>query len=53
MRKDGNRLCHARRMRNSPTDAEMRLWRNLRVGRLAGYKFRRQQPIGRYIVDFV
>ena len=53
MRKDGNGLCHARRMRHSPTDAEMRLWRNLRAGRLAGYKFRRQQLIGRYIVDFV
>ena len=46
-------LAHAKRMRHSPTDAETRLWRNLRAGRLAGYKFRRQQPLGRYIVDFV
>jgi len=53
MHKDGNRLRYARRMRRLPTDAEMRLWRNFRAGRLAGYKFRRQQPIGRYIVDFV
>src|SRR5688500_5842482 len=53
MRKDENRLSHARRMRHLLTDAEMRLWRNLRAGRLTGYKFRRQQPIGRYIVDFV
>ena len=53
MSKGENRLCHARRMRHSPTDAEMRLWRNLRAERLTGYKFRRQQPIGRYIVDFV
>ena len=53
MRTDENRLSHAKRMRHSPTDAEMRLWRNLRAGRLTGYKFRRQQPIGRYIVDFV
>jgi very-short-patch-repair endonuclease len=53
MHKDGNRLGHARRMRHSPTDAEMRLWGNTRAGRLTGYKFRRQQPIGCYIVDFV
>ena len=46
-------LAHAKHMRHSPTDAETRLWRNLRAGRLAGYKFRRQQPPGRYIVDFV
>jgi very-short-patch-repair endonuclease len=46
-------LLHAKRMRQSATDAETKLWRNLRAGRLAGYKFRRQQPIGRYIVDFV
>lgn len=46
-------LSHAKRMRHSQTDAETRLWRNLRAGRLAGYKFRRQQPLGRYIVDFV
>jgi very-short-patch-repair endonuclease len=29
------------------------LWRHLRDRRLAGFKFRRQSPIGRYIVDFV
>ncbi|HET6784220.1 MAG TPA: DUF559 domain-containing protein [Pseudoxanthomonas sp.] len=46
-------LSHAKRMRHSPADAEIRLWRNLRAGRLAGCKFRRQQPLGRYIVDFV
>lgn len=35
------------------TDAERVLWRELRSRQLAGYKFRRQQPLGRYIVDLV
>jgi primosomal protein N' (replication factor Y) len=34
------------------TDAERRLWSMLRGNRLAGYKFRRQHPIGPFIVDF-
>jgi very-short-patch-repair endonuclease len=29
------------------------MWRILRDRRLAGFKFRRQQPVGRYFVDFV
>ena len=40
-------------MRNNPTDAERVLWGQLRLWQLGGYKFRRQQPLGRYIVDFV
>jgi very-short-patch-repair endonuclease len=43
----------ARDMRKSPTDVETRLWRHLRNKRMEGFKFRRQQPIGTYIVDFV
>src|SRR5580700_1327717 len=43
----------ARRMRKQPTFGERELWRLLRDGRLQGQKFRRQAPIGRYIVDFV
>ncbi|HEX6100708.1 MAG TPA: endonuclease domain-containing protein [Thermoanaerobaculia bacterium] len=43
---------HARAMRREPTRAEDRLWSWLRNRRCAGYKFRRQTPIGRYIVDF-
>lgn len=43
----------ARNMRAAPTDAEAILWRQLRAHRFAGYKFKRQQPIGNYIVDFV
>ena len=44
---------HAKALRVSMTDAEHRLWRHLRAHRLAGCKFRRQQPLGPYIVDFV
>jgi very-short-patch-repair endonuclease len=40
-------------MRANPTEAERRLWSILRGKRLAGYKFKRQQAIGSYIVDFV
>ena len=43
----------ARNMRAAPTDAEAILWRQLRAHRFAGYKFKRQQPIGNYIADFV
>ncbi|MCL4501828.1 MAG: endonuclease domain-containing protein [Deltaproteobacteria bacterium] len=35
------------------TDAERRLWRYLRDRRLGGWKFRRQYPIGPYLVDFI
>src|SRR5687768_1072321 len=41
-----------RRLRRNQTDAERRLWRELRGRLQAGIKFRRQQPIGPYIVDF-
>ena len=34
------------------TDAERRLWACLRGRRLVGYKFRRQHPLGPFIVDF-
>jgi very-short-patch-repair endonuclease len=42
----------ARKLRRESTEAEKILWRLLRNRNLEGYKFRRQQPIGRYIVDF-
>lgn len=35
------------------TDAEHALWRVLRSRQLEGFKFRRQHPIGRFVVDFV
>jgi len=43
----------AKQLRRNMTDAEHRLWKHLRAHRLEGQKFRRQQPIGPYIVDFV
>jgi len=43
----------ARRLRASQTSAEARLWQALRNRKLARWKFRRQHPIDRFIVDFV
>ena len=48
-----SKVSRARRLRRDSTDAERVLWRLLRNRLLAGWKFRRQAPIGRYIVDFV
>ena len=35
------------------TPAELQLWKHLRGKQLGGYRFRRQQPLGQYILDFV
>ncbi|MFO1381599.1 MAG: endonuclease domain-containing protein [Chitinivorax sp.] len=43
----------AKQLRQNMTDAEQLLWRYLRAHRLNGQKFRRQHPIGPYVVDFV
>lgn len=43
----------AKHLRRHLTDSEQELWRHLRAHRLNGEKFRRQQPIGPYVVDFV
>ena len=43
----------ARKLRAEATDAERALWARLRRRQVLGYKFRRQQPLGHYIVDFV
>ena len=43
----------ARSLRRRQTDAEAALWVRLRDRQLCGVKFRRQQPLGPYIVDFV
>jgi very-short-patch-repair endonuclease len=42
----------ARTLRKNLTDAEAILWRRLRRKELDHYRFRRQQPIGPYVVDF-
>ena len=45
------RTTRARRLRRDMTEAERRLWRELRIVNLP-LRFRRQHPIGRFIVDF-
>ena len=46
------RKTFARELRRTSTDAERKLWFNLRNRRFTLYKFRRQQPIGPFIADF-
>jgi len=43
----------AKNLRKNLTDAERFLWKHLRAKQIKGLKFRRQEPIGNYIVDFV
>jgi very-short-patch-repair endonuclease len=43
----------ARELRKNMTDAERIIWYYLRDRRLSGWKFRRQHPIGPFIVDFI
>ncbi len=45
-------LDRARHLRRQMTEAERKLWRLLRDRPLVGVKFRRQVPIGNFIVDF-
>lgn len=47
------KVVFARSLRKQQTDVELLLWQKLRGRRLSGYKFRRQKPIGYYIVDFI
>ena len=46
-------LQSAKTLRTNQTDAEIVLWYYLRAHRFFGLKFKRQKPIGSYIVDFV
>ena len=43
---------YARHLRHEQTDAERKLWARLRDRRLEGTKFRRQHPLGPFIVEF-
>jgi very-short-patch-repair endonuclease len=43
----------SKNLRKQATDTEQLLWRYLRAKHFGGLKFRRQQPIGIFIVDFV
>ncbi len=45
-------IQRARRLRTEMTDAEVRLWIQLRRRQIDGYRFRRQVPMGPYVVDF-
>ncbi len=45
-------IQHARELRRNQTNAEKLLWKYLRNRQLSGYKFRRQYPILKYIIDF-
>ena len=50
---DPSTIERARELRGEPTDAERALWKHLRRRQIDGHKFRRQQVIGTFIVDFV
>ncbi len=51
--RENAKLNFAKVLRRTMTDAEQKLWIQLRAGRFAGFKFKRQAPIGHYVVDFV
>ncbi len=42
----------SRQLRNNSTLGEVLLWNELKAGKMYGYKFNRQKPLGNYIVDF-
>jgi very-short-patch-repair endonuclease len=43
----------ARFLRSNMTETERFVWQRIRRRQLAGFKFRRQHPLGPFIVDFV
>ena len=51
--KKRNKITIAKKLRINSTDTEKYLWKYLRGKQLTGFKFRRQHPVGKYIVDFV
>jgi len=52
MQSQPSTLKRARRSRQTMTKSEAILWQALRAGRLGGRKFRRQHPVGPYVLDF-
>lgn len=46
-------LANAKILRKQSTPMEIKIWNRLRSRRFMGLKFRRQCPLGLYIVDFV
>jgi very-short-patch-repair endonuclease len=53
VKKNQEQIAFARKLRREQTDAERVVWTRLKNSQLDGVKFRRQQLIGPYIVDFV
>jgi len=49
---DGLSYSRAKAFRRRMTPPEARLWRCVRANRFRGFKFRRQHPVGPYILDF-
>jgi very-short-patch-repair endonuclease len=50
--REGQKQKSARALRRNSTDVERLIWLTLRDRRLSGAKFRRQMPIGPFVVDF-
>jgi len=46
-------INRARELRKNLTASEWRMWQHLKGRQISGWKFRRQAPIGPYVVDFV
>ena len=47
-----NNIEKSRNLRRNQTEAEKKLWAILRNRQLVGVKFRRQFPVGKYVLDF-
>ena len=47
-----NLKAFSRKLRNHSTPGEILLWKQLRAGKMRGFTFNRQKPLGNYIVDF-
>ena len=52
MRLSSQTIALAREQRKEMTETEQRAWKILRNRSTVGFKFRRQHPVGRYILDF-
>ena len=53
MKKKDEHIAFARHLRRSSTEAEQALWNRIRNNQIKDVKFRRQQPLGPYTVDFI
>ena len=47
-----SQIDFARRLRKASPEAELKLWKQLSARQVRGAKFRRNEPIGKYVVDF-